>query len=92
MKPPATIDGARVIEWAWSGERPFGYVPGAEPSEAIFGLAVTIYEKSKTIYRFSCDARWETVQDSPYSSVEEAKHRLPLQYKEVAADWHVYEA
>lgn len=92
MKPPAIIDGARVLEWAWSGEKPFGYVIGADPNEAVFGLAIAAYEKEKTVYRFSCDAGWETVQDGLYVSVEEAKRQLPLQYQEVAVRWQVYEA
>ena len=25
--PPAEIDGARVLEWAWSGDKPFGVIP-----------------------------------------------------------------
>ena len=31
MQPPNEIDGARVIEWAWSGDGPFGEVPGGLP-------------------------------------------------------------
>lgn len=25
-KPPKEIDGAKVLEWAWSGSKPFGVV------------------------------------------------------------------
>ena len=92
MKPPATIDGARVIEWAWSGSEPFGQVIGGDPSEAVYGLAIATYEKTKTVYRFSCDERWGTVQDGLYDSVEDAKSRLPSQYQEVPVKWHAYEA
>ena len=92
MKPPATIDGARVIEWAWSGDKPFGHVIGADPSDAVFGLAIATYEKTKSVYRFSCDAHWETVQDGLYDSVKEAKSQLPSQYQEVPVAWHSCEA
>jgi hypothetical protein len=36
--PPPTLDGARVLWWAWSGELPFGELPGAEGDDGlIFG-------------------------------------------------------
>jgi hypothetical protein len=92
-KPPKTIDGAEVIEWAWSGEKPFGVLrndSGIVAAE-IYGLAICRYTKSGEIYRFSCDANWETEQDSDYQSVEEAKSNLPLQYQEVKANWNKYE-
>jgi hypothetical protein len=92
MKPPATIDGARVLEWAWSGEKPFGHVIGGDTAEAIFGLAIATYDKTNTVYRFSCDARWDTVQDGLYSSVDEAKRQLPPQYQNVHVLWHAYGA
>jgi hypothetical protein len=91
MKPPPFIDGARVVAWAWSGEKPFGHVFGGDPSDAVFGLAVAIYDKSGSVYRFSCDAQWETVQDSTYSSVDGAKSRVPLQYQNAPIVWHAYE-
>lgn len=53
MKPPGEIDGARVVEWAWSGAELFGEVPGAEHPE-IFGLAIATYNDCE-FYRFSCD-------------------------------------
>lgn len=90
MKPPPFIDGARVVAWAWSGETPFGYVPGADPSEAIFGLAITIYDKSRTIYWFSCDARWETVQDSICDSIDDARDLVPSQYRLAPIHWNSY--
>lgn len=86
VKPPDTIDGARVIEWAWSGSAPFGTVPGADPPE-VFGLAIATYDDIQ-FYRFSCDANWNTVQDGLYNSIAEAKAQLPEQYRNVEADWN----
>jgi len=62
--PPPEIDGARVIQWAWSGTKPFGVVPGADPPE-IFGLALVTYNE-REFYRFACDCEWNTVQDGLY--------------------------
>ena len=41
-EPPDELDGARVIQWAWSGSDPFGYIDVVEPGQriAIHGLAV----------------------------------------------------
>ena len=84
-EPPAEIDGARVIEWAWSGDQPFGDVLGAQ-SPRIFGLAIATYN-DKQFYRFSCDANWETQQDGLYDSIDEAKNQLPDHYRNVEANW-----
>jgi hypothetical protein len=85
MQPPEEIDGARVIEWAWSGSNPFGEVPGAESPE-IFGLAIATYDDIQ-FYRFSCDRNWGTVQDAIYESAADAKEQLPDQYRNVEAHW-----
>lgn len=85
--PPLEIDGAYVLEWAWSGQTPFGYVPGAESPE-IYGLAIATYDFEQ-FYRFSCDKDWNTTQDALYDSIEQAKRMLPGQYKKVPAVWHV---
>jgi hypothetical protein len=96
-KPPKEIDGAKVLFWAWSGKEPFGtikYVGGnmdGKIAAEIYGLAICQYEKSSKIYRFSCNRKWETEQDSDYDSIEEAKEQLPFQYQKVDADWIVYE-
>ena len=88
MKPPTHIDGALVLEWAWS-DAPFGEVRFSDGTIAavIHGLALCQYEGSPIIYRFSCNAAWETEQDSDYASVTEAKDRLPDQYRRVPATW-----
>ena len=83
IEPPDFIDGARVIKWAWSGQHPFGYVS----HEEVYGLAICQYEDNGSVYRFSCDKSWNTVQDSPQDTVEEAINELPDQCKNVKADW-----
>lgn len=88
MKPPAYIDGARVLEWAWSDD-PFGdlrYDDGLLAA-AIHGLAVCQYDGSSDVYRFSCNAQWECEQDQVYESVQQAKSELPEQYCKTVAVW-----
>jgi hypothetical protein len=87
-QPPAQIDGATVLLWAWSGAEPFGYVGGInDPNNyAIYGLAICTYDDPESFYRFSCDENWETVQDGEYGSAEEAVRRLPEQYRRVEAE------
>ena len=81
--PPKQIDGANVIEWAWS-DAPFGEVGGV----LIHGLAICHYGDSHEIYRFSCDAHWGTQQDGLYGSINEAKSDLPRQYRNAEAIWY----
>lgn len=90
--PPPQLDGARVIEWAWSGERPFGMVadPTGEVAHEIYGLAIAQYDGQSLVYRFVCDCNWEVVQDADYASVEEAKTLLPAQYHAVPAGWSIF--
>lgn len=96
-KPPKEIDGAKVLEWAWSGSIPFGtlkYKGGEEDGQVafeIYGLAICQYQKTGEIYRFSCDENWETEQDAPYDSIQQAKDFLPDQYKNVPVNWIVVE-
>ncbi len=95
MRPPETIDGAKVLEWAWSGERPFGCLndaKGAGPLIEIFGLAICQYPRSSIYCRFACNRNWETQQDAEYASVEEAREPLPAQYQKVPVCWQVYVA
>ncbi|MDO8037136.1 hypothetical protein O3297_27290 [Janthinobacterium sp. SUN128] len=89
MTPPSHLDGARVLAWAWSG-LPFGHVTSEDgaASIAIHGLAVCRYGDETQVYRFSCDAHWETVQDEVYASEHDAREQLPAQYRAVAAVWN----
>ena len=93
-KPPETIDGAKVLVWAWSGNKSFGLLKYSESNEVaaeIYGLAICRYTDSNVIYRFSCDENWETEQDSDYATIEEAKSNLPEQYKNILAEWVKYD-
>ncbi|NMF47753.1 hypothetical protein HHL01_06120 [Pseudoalteromonas arctica] len=87
--PPLKIDGAIVLEWAWSGNKPFGVVKyqNGEVASEIFGLAICAYPDSDQVYIFSCDCDWETEQDSQYNSIQNAKDYLPEQYRHVKANW-----
>ena len=89
MTPPTHLDGARVLAWAWS-DLPFGHVTDEHgaASAAIHGLALCQYAGEARVYRFSCDAHWETLQDEAYASEDEARAQLPAQYRAVAAVWH----
>jgi hypothetical protein len=88
VKPPSHIDGALVLEWAWS-DRPFGHVSFDDGSVAatIHGLAICQYPDSRVVYRFSCNANWETEQDMDYSSSAAAKASLPEQYQQSPVTW-----
>ena len=89
MKPPAYIDGAKVIKWAWSGLKPFGYIDitNSPEKEEVHGIAICKYENSGSVHRFSCDKNWQTVQDGTYATVEDAIRFLPVQYKNIEANW-----
>ena len=88
VKPPISIDGAHVLEWAWS-QQPFGEVRCGDGSTTvqIFGLALCRYPNDAQVYRFSCDGHWECQQDQMYGSLEEARTNLPAQYRNVPVLW-----
>ncbi len=92
-KPPKIIDGAKVIEWAWSGATPFGVIKYStgEIAAEVFGLAICKYPDSDVIYRFSCDYNWETMQDCDFESMAAAKANLPLQYMDLEVVWQLFE-
>ena len=69
------IDDARVLWWAWAGEQPFGLCGPIE----IYGFAICRYDTG-SLYRFSCDQNWETINDSPQNDEEEAKLATPPNY------------
>lgn len=79
------IDGARVLWWAWAGEVPFGACGGTP----IFGFAICEYD-SGSIYRFSCDENWKTINDSQHTRVDGAKAAMPRNYLASAntVQWH----
>ena len=90
MNPPDELDGAKVLEWAWS-EVPFGvirYTDGTLVCQ-LHGLAICQYSQDKKVYGFSCDSEWEVQQDMDYRSIEEAKELLPAEYEQVDVVWHM---
>ncbi len=89
--PPDHIDDAKVLKWAWSGQEPFGFISSEDGREmiAVYGIAICQYEDEGIVYRFSCDKNWVTVQDAPYNNIQQAIERLPDQYKNVRAEWHI---
>lgn len=90
IEPPDFLDGAKVINWAWAGQEPFGSVGNSDDSInniAIYGLAICQYQGEESVYRFSCDKNWETIQDSLYDNVKNAINELPEQYKRINAVW-----
>ena len=89
-EPPDFLDGAKVINWAWAGQEPFGFVVNSDDNNknvAIYGLAICQYQGEESVYRFSCDKNWETIQDGLYDNIKEAINELPEQYKKTNADW-----
>lgn len=90
--PPAKLDGAKVLCWAYSEDDPFGVVECDEDGvvATIQGLAICQYGDD-CVYRFSCDLDWEVQQDGVYESIEEAKRLLPDQYKNIPVNWQNYE-
>jgi len=92
MKPPPYIDGAKVIKWAWSGTKPYVILESLDGTvrEEVYGLAICQYDNSDTFYKFSCDKNWETINDGPYASVEDAIRYLSPQYSEVEIDWQLF--
>ena len=90
IEPPDYIDGAKLIKWAWSGQEPFYRIYSEDRTEfeEIYGLAICQYEKSNSVYHFSCDQEWETIQDAPYNNVDKAVHSLPNQYRNKETIWH----
>ena len=86
--PPPKIDGATVVEYAWS-DSPFGLLTDSNDKVVvqIHGLALCQYAGSSDIYRFSCDEKWESEQDSIYYSIDDAKNQLPKQYTNAPIEW-----
>jgi hypothetical protein len=89
--PPAMLDGARVLWWAWSGDVPFGEHYGdSEENRWVHGFAVCCYDSGK-IYRFSCNRNWEVVNDMDHDSEDAAKASIPLNYDAARVRWRKYE-
>jgi hypothetical protein len=92
VEPPDELDGAKVIKWTWSGDKPFGLLAivdsDSNDSIEVYGIAICQYDDSDNVYRFSCDKDWEVQQDGVYESVDDAVKQLPDQYKLVTVKWN----
>lgn len=86
-KPPAQLDGADVILWAWSGAKPYFAMPYGNGRMEIFGLAICKYSKGTGIYRFSCNADWEVENDGLYDNIGQAATALSAQYDAARVEW-----
>jgi hypothetical protein len=85
--PPATLDNAHVLWWAWSGEIPFGELPGAEGDDhLVYGFAVCRYDSGE-LYRFTCNKQWRVLQDMDHGDEESAKAEIPVQYDRTRVVW-----
>lgn len=91
IKPEKEIDGAKVIELAWSGEKPFGFIPveGTTCQIAVYGLAICKYNNSEKYYRFSCDKNWNVENDMDYDSINDAKEKIPVQNDVREIKWEI---
>ena len=71
MQPPAQLDNADVLEWAWS-DVPFGRIcdTNGENGIAIHGLAICRYRDGGPFYNFACDHAWEVIGDIDYTSAQ----------------------
>jgi len=94
MKPPRVIDGAEVVLWAWSEPVPFFMMPCTDGSASvpIHGLAICRYAHSGSVYRLSCNLAWETENDIPFTSVEDATQGPSGQYEIANVEWHRLDA
>ncbi|MCU0333353.1 MAG: hypothetical protein MUE91_11985 [Ignavibacteriaceae bacterium] len=90
MKPPSQLDSARVLYWAWSGDKPFGNI-SADLSSAIdiFGFAICIMDGE--LYRFSCDRNWKVQNDMDFESIEEAMMASYPQYQNQPIQWKKFD-
>jgi hypothetical protein len=90
MKPPEFLDGAKVLEWAWSGSEPFGYMNDTDgiPVYAVYGQAICQYQNHNKFYRFTCDQDWNVVNDFDNDSIEEAKESAAQLYRVPATAWN----
>jgi hypothetical protein len=89
VEPPNELDGAKVIKWARSGHKPFGFIGNANDPQRqiIYGLAICSYGKNEGVYRFSCDRNWEVITDGFYDTEEQAMEQSLGQYNSVEVNW-----
>lgn len=88
--PAEHINGAKVLQYAFSGQVPFGYLESSDKKTnvAIFGIAICQYESDQKVYCFSCNANWDVVQDSEYNTLSEAIGQIPPPFSDKQLHWH----
>lgn len=72
MKPAAILDTAKVLYWAWSGDRPFYTMTDGDgiPVSEIYGFAICLL--AGEIYRFHCNRAWRVQNDWTFPTLESA--------------------
>lgn len=85
QEPPDQLDGAEVLEWAWSGVQPYGSLHSTEVG--IHGFALC-RDDTGQLHRFSCDGMWGVQQDAPVGNLSSGRTDLPAQYKTAELEWH----
>ncbi|NTV37190.1 MAG: hypothetical protein HGA53_09565 [Anaerolineaceae bacterium] len=74
LEPPDELDGAEVILWAFTPQKPFFIMVYSDgtPYKPIHGFAICRYKGESQYYKFSCDIEWNVENDMDCDSIEEA--------------------
>ena len=74
MKPPPTIDNARVLKVADIRDIPATgktrHVVQGRIVEGFVALAIARYERGEGVYLFYCDAEWNVVTDTHHDDID----------------------
>jgi hypothetical protein len=91
MKPPPELDSAKVLYWAWAGNKPFGTMQDTNGKDVaeIYGFAICFLDDK--IYRFSCDHHWAVQNDMDFSSIQEALDAQYPQYQNQPVHWNKFD-
>ncbi len=93
MEPaPNEIGGARGVCYApVDGQcRPTGkckHVVAGKLMGPAAGLAICQYAGEDAYYLFGCDEKWESVTDSWFHTLEEAKRQAEFEYEGISKLW-----
>jgi hypothetical protein len=89
VEPPNELDGAEVLLWAYSPEKPFfimRYTNGGEYCP-IHGFAICRYKGADTFYKFSCDLNWNVLGDMDAANIKEGTD-LAQNQTQLPITWH----
>ena len=90
---PDTIDGAEVVCFVRLDPVRHRYTgstvlrEGGREQRWFHGLAVARYKNDDGVYLFYCDRKWETDNDSLYSSIDDALEEATRQFEVAPSDW-----